>query len=115
MPGSSAESISSLRSFRSVPQKAQSKLGPSRPSFILLFRVSRKRNRGQNQFQMESEMKRATVVDFGSVSSFRSGEHARSSIGSYVDLDEQLKIFWREGCCDGFEGIIGSSRSLRLV
>src|SRR5579863_5368647 len=47
--GSSAESISNLRSFRAVPQKAESKLSPSRPSFVLLFRVSRKRNREQNR------------------------------------------------------------------
>jgi formate hydrogenlyase transcriptional activator len=60
-------------------------------------------------------MKRATVIDFGSGSSFRSVEHARSSFGSYVDLDEQLEISWGEGCCDGFEGIIGSTRSMRLV
>jgi formate hydrogenlyase transcriptional activator len=60
-------------------------------------------------------MERAAVTDFGLASSFWNGEHARSSFGSYVDVDEQLEIFCREGCCDGFEGIIGSSRSLRLV
>jgi formate hydrogenlyase transcriptional activator len=60
-------------------------------------------------------MERAAVMDFGSVSSLRSGEHARSSFGSYVGLDEQLEIFRREGCCDGFEGIIGSTRSMRLA
>ena len=60
-------------------------------------------------------MESAAVIDFGSVSSFRNGEHARSSFGSYVDLDEQLEIFSSDGCCDGFEGIIGSSRALRLV
>ena len=31
-------------------------------------------------------------MDFGSVSSFRNGEHALLSFGSYVDLDEQLEI-----------------------
>jgi transcriptional regulator with GAF, ATPase, and Fis domain len=64
---------------------------------------------------MAGKMESAAVIDFGSVSSFRSGEHARSSFGSYVDLDEQLEILSSDGCCDGFEGIIGSSRALRLV
>lgn len=58
-------------------------------------------------------MERATVMHFGSVSTLRRGEHATLSFGSYVDLDEQLKIFWREGCYDGFEGILGASPALR--
>jgi formate hydrogenlyase transcriptional activator len=55
-------------------------------------------------------------MGFGSVSSFRSDERAHSSVGLSVGLDEELEIFWREGCCcDGFEGIIGSTRSMHLV
>jgi formate hydrogenlyase transcriptional activator len=60
-------------------------------------------------------MERAAVMHFGSVSSLRSGEHARLSCGSHVDLDEPLEIFTREACCDSVEGIIGTSPSLREV
>jgi formate hydrogenlyase transcriptional activator len=64
---------------------------------------------------MEGEMERATVMHFGSVSNFRKGEHALLPFGSYVDLDEQLETFWREGCYDALEGIVGASPALREV
>jgi formate hydrogenlyase transcriptional activator len=60
-------------------------------------------------------MEGAAVMDLGSVSGFRSGEQARSSFGSLVGVDDQLEIFCRAGCFDGFEGIIGSTGSMRLV
>jgi transcriptional regulator with AAA-type ATPase domain len=60
-------------------------------------------------------MKKATVMHFGSVSSFREGEPALSSCGSYVDLDEHPGTLWREGCYDAFEGIAGARPALREV
>src|ERR1700722_70632 len=98
MPGSSAESISSHQSFRAVPQKAESELSPSRPSFMLLFRVSRNRNREQNWFWMESEMERATLMHLGSVLSFRKSEHALWPCRFPAAPDEQLETSRREGC-----------------
>jgi len=82
---------------------------------MLLFRVSRNRNREQNWFWMESEMERATLMHFGAVLSFRKGEHAVLPCGLYVDLDEQLETFQREECYDAFEGIAGASPALREV
>ena len=82
---------------------------------MLLFRVSRNRNREQNWFWMESEMERATLMHFGSVLSFRKGEHTLLPCGLYVDLDEQLETSRREGCYDAFEDTVGASPALREV
>lgn len=54
-------------------------------------------------------------MHLGSVLSFPKGEHALLSGGSYIDLHEQLGTFGREGCQDGFEGIVGASPLLRDV
>jgi len=59
-------------------------------------------------------MASAAAIDFGSVSGHWSDARSHSLVGSYIDLDEQLEISQR-GRCDEFEGIIGSSQTLRGV
>jgi len=98
-----------------VPQKAQSKLDPSSDFSVRLYRVSGKAQQEHNQVQKEGEMVRAAVMDFGSVSSFRSGEQTHSSFGLYIDLHEGLEILRGQGGWHRFEGIIGSSRAIREV
>jgi hypothetical protein len=60
-----------------VPQKAQSKLDPSSDFSVRLYRVSGKAQPEHNQVQKEGEMVSAAVMDFGSVSSFRSGRDSQ--------------------------------------
>lgn len=55
------------------------------------------------------------VMDFASVSSLRDKESAHLSIGSFIDLDQQLEISGNKVRCDEFEGIVGSGRQLREV
>jgi transcriptional regulator with GAF, ATPase, and Fis domain len=55
------------------------------------------------------------AVDLGSVSSQRDKERAHSSLGSFIDLDEQLDVSRGKVSCNEFKGIIGSSPELRKV
>ena len=98
-----------------MPQKAQSKLDPSRDFSVRLYRVSGKAQQEHYQVLKEGEMVSAAAMDFGSVSSFRSGEQTHSSFGLYIDLHEGLEILRGQGGWHRFEGIIGSSRAIREV
>jgi len=60
-------------------------------------------------------MASAAVIDFGSIPNLRSSERAYPPFESYIDIDEQLKIWRRTEWCNQFEGIIGSSQTLRQV